>query len=73
MERLTEGETDPALLGYVIDARGFQALASGRLEEASDAWWRLPEMTPSAAAGYLFLSARPALWRGDTARARAAS
>ena len=72
MERLTEGETDPALLGYVIDARGFQALASGRLEEASDAWWRLPEMTPSAAAGYLFLSARPALWRGDTARARAA-
>ncbi len=72
MERLTEGETDPALLGYVVDARGFQALAAGRLEEASDAWWRMPEMTPSSAASYLFLAARPALWRGDVARARAA-
>ncbi len=68
MERLTEGETDPALLAYVIDARGFQALAEGRLGDASDAWWRLPEMTPSAAAGYLYLAARPALWSGDTAR-----
>ncbi len=68
MERLTEGETDPALLAYVIDARGFQALAEGRLGDASDAWWKLPEMTPSAAAGYLYLAARPALWSGDTAR-----
>jgi class 3 adenylate cyclase/tetratricopeptide (TPR) repeat protein len=72
MERLTEGETDPALLGYVIDARGFQALADGRLGEASDVWWRLPEMTPSAAAGYLYLAARPALWGGDSARVKEA-
>ena len=72
MERLTEGETDPGLLGYVIDARGFQALADGRLGEASDVWWRLPEMTPSAAAGYLYLAARPALWGGDSARVKEA-
>ncbi len=72
MERLTAGETDPSLLGYVIDARGFQALADGRLADASDAWWRLPDMTPSAASGYLFLAARPALWDGHTARVREA-
>ena len=72
MERLTAGETDPALLGYVIDARGFQALADGRLADASDAWWRLADMTPSAASGYLFLAARPALWNGDSTRVREA-
>ena len=72
MERLSEGETDAALLGYVVDARGFQALAAGRLEDASDMWWRMPEMTPSSAASYLFLAARPALWNGDAARVREA-
>ena len=72
MERLTEGETDPALLGYVIDGRGFQALAGGQLAEASDAWWQLPDMTPSSAPSYLFQAARPALWNGDSTRVREA-
>ena len=72
MERLSAGETDPSLLGYVVDARGFQALAEGRLADASDAWWRLTDMTPSAASGYLFLAARPALWDANTARVRGA-
>ena len=72
MERLTDGETDALLLGYVIEARGFQALADGRLDEASDAWWQLPEMSPSVASSYLFLAARPALWGGNMSRVRGA-
>ena len=69
IERLTVGETDPALLAYAADARAFIAFAEGRLDDAGDDWWALATLQPSTASWNLYLAARPALWSGHRARA----
>ncbi len=69
LERLTAGETDPALLGYLLDARAVLAFSEGRLAEAGAGWWELATVQPSTASINLYLSARPALWERDRDRA----
>ena len=65
MEALAAGETDPALLGYVSDARAFEALAKGDFARARDEWTAALELSPSSASSNLPLIARAALWAGD--------
>jgi len=62
---------DRGFIGLVEDAKGHAALAEGRLDDARAAWRHTAELTAGNAPEGLYRAARPALWDGDLAGAKA--
>ncbi|MEK6190687.1 MAG: adenylate/guanylate cyclase domain-containing protein [Chloroflexota bacterium] len=73
LDRLAGGSNDVGLASLrlsVFDARGSEAFAAGRFEDARTAWLRVVELDTTQGPSYYYQAARAGLWDRDLDAAR---